>query len=1007
MPSEMDDFTRKLLERTRARQEAMQQKMMQHSAQSRKRRPLEDQENVVNSATEQQSMDDGLKPPITGQAESPNKRSRMESDADIENDDAEVKETKSGASVSQRMKRLINQRKQWEAADTGEEIDFTCVVSPVQNDPSSPTPTTTAMQRKIDIERKARMAALAQKVNSWEDDLSHAQFSSEKVETPKSKPIGRRTPLVDAYTAEIYSNEQETAAKKTNSSQEEVAYVPKNISKRVSLSIETLSQFAGSKKPTSQVANTQSATPTKSFGTVQTKLGGNKITLSSWKNDESQEKVPSHQVTPTTKSLQQRLLELQKNGVKADQTELDSEEKTFSERQDEIDEAGDELDEEQEDDRKDSCMGVNIDEDANISECQENDESMTQDNADTGMKTLLQYRKVQTSFPHVEVTKTDRNLDEDEEILDESTVSYGDSMMDDSEQNDDEPEDNREDGSKSDKVVEDGSEDTMIDELFDGVEFEDDEEDLLPPRSTSPLTIPSLTRQKSKMEIKSELTVRKQTCNEAEDMHSITRQPSRRLRPLARSNSTESVRSFGEEEKEAASANFPVFTIDAYRTEKRKSLRKTDKKVVRNESPSHTVTAPPQPETIKKQISHMLDEVQQQQRVIQQASAALNCCYDAQHGKGSITELEAEKLLLISSEKRLALLAAIQDMKTRPNKISTNQIAPCSGSITLDQIRLPLRTEYIFSMANKKDGGEVRSHYYFILVRCGARKIHATHLASTHDSLSGDSLVFKDKFQLNNLESDFQITIEVFSKNHKSRADGVPHQEKSKSKFSGILHKSLTPRKTKSRGHGTLTHTASPGGPNAIRISSFSLIGSVNIRLDDVNQEKFSLQKVPFLSPISGQFACRIAANFKSNIEQRGFLTMFDDVGGLGAWHRRWCALIHGVLYSWTYPDDEKHKTALSEIKLKECISARIDTVERIRCARPNTFELRTMRPRRHGDRDNLISQDTGSVITTKHWLAADTKEERVAWIDSLNQALFDVRAWDSNALKPLRSGSK
>ena len=46
---------------------------------------------------------------------------------------------------------------------------------------------------------------------------------------------------------------------------------------------------------------------------------------------------------------------------------------------------------------------------------------------------------------------------------------------------------------------------------------------------------------------------------------------------------------------------------------------------------------------------------------------------------------------------------------------------------------------------------------------------------------------------------------------------------------------------------------------------------------------------------------------------------MFDDVGGLGAWHRRWCALNNGVLYSWTYPDDEKHKVSqVSTLKTKE-----------------------------------------------------------------------------------------
>lgn len=46
----------------------------------------------------------------------------------------------------------------------------------------------------------------------------------------------------------------------------------------------------------------------------------------------------------------------------------------------------------------------------------------------------------------------------------------------------------------------------------------------------------------------------------------------------------------------------------------------------------------------------MMEQVSRQQRIIQQASAALNCCYDAHHGKGTVTEVEAEKLLLISSK---------------------------------------------------------------------------------------------------------------------------------------------------------------------------------------------------------------------------------------------------------------------------------------------------------------------------------------------------------------------
>lgn len=35
---------------------------------------------------------------------------------------------------------------------------------------------------------------------------------------------------------------------------------------------------------------------------------------------------------------------------------------------------------------------------------------------------------------------------------------------------------------------------------------------------------------------------------------------------------------------------------------------------------------------------------------------------------------------------------------------------------------------------------------------------------------------------------------------------------------------------------------------------------------------------------------------------------MFEDVGGFGAWHRRWCVLSNNRVSYWKYPDDEKVK---------------------------------------------------------------------------------------------------
>ena len=41
-------------------------------------------------------------------------------------------------------------------------------------------------------------------------------------------------------------------------------------------------------------------------------------------------------------------------------------------------------------------------------------------------------------------------------------------------------------------------------------------------------------------------------------------------------------------------------------------------------------------------------------------------------------------------------------------------------------------------------------------------------------------------------------------------------------------------------------------------------------------------------------------------VTNRGFLTMFDDVSGFGAWHRRWVVLEGNTLAFWKYPENEK-----------------------------------------------------------------------------------------------------
>jgi len=298
-----------------------------------------------------------------------------------------------------------------------------------------------------------------------------------------------------------------------------------------------------------------------------------------------------------------------------------------------------------------------------------------------------------------------------------------------------------------------------------------------------------------------------------------------------------------------------------------------------------------------------------------------------------------------------------------------------------------------------------------LLIKCGS-KVFTTHLASTSKDLNADSLIFKNDFHINDLKSDYETIIEVYSVNQQLGSEGN-NLDKSKGKFSvfnkktsTVSLKSLTPRKFRSRSTHSSTSSSmippSPGGPTAIRSSSFALIGRCCITKTDVNETSFELSNVPFLSPLVGQLKCEISSTYNSPTERRGFLTMFEDVGGLGAWRRRWCVLRCGELFSWQYPDDENtQKQPLDSIHLCRCRSDVVKPVDRIKCARPNVLEFVSERRRRRNDKDTLITNIHGSFVTIKHWLAADSKQERDLWISDINTSLSDVREWQLDALKP------
>ncbi|NXN91448.1 ANLN protein, partial [Rhinopomastus cyanomelas] len=455
--------------------------------------------------------------------------------------------------------------------------------------------------------------------------------------------------------------------------------------------------------------------------------------------------------------------------------------------------------------------------------------------------------------------------------------------------------------------------------------------------------------------------------------------------------------------------NLP-YSIDAYRSQRFKETDRPSIKqiIVRREDVASKLetkkNGPSDQVNIKKKMQELNNEINMQQTVIYQASQALNCCFDEEHGKGSQEEAEAERLLLLATMKRTALLEELNKLKSegphskRNKGASTSEFAPSKGSVSISEMRLPLKADFVCGTVQKP---EAANYYFVIILRSGAENMVATPLTSTTSSLKGDALTFTTTFTMHDVSSDFEVNIEVYSLVQRKEVTSTDKRKKAnKSKV-------ITPKRllTSITSKSTLLTPAmaSPGGLNAVRTTNFSLVGSHKLSLSSVGNAKFALEKVPFLSPLEGHIYLKLKCQVDSSVEERGFLTMFEDVSGFGAWHRRWCVLSGNCISYWTYPDDERRKHPLGRINLANCTNHQIEPVNREFCARPNTFELITVRPQREDDRETLVSQCRDTLCVTKNWLSADTKEERNLWMQKLNQVLVDLRMWQPDACyKPI-----
>ncbi|XP_073984418.1 anillin-like isoform X2 [Rhodnius prolixus] len=438
--------------------------------------------------------------------------------------------------------------------------------------------------------------------------------------------------------------------------------------------------------------------------------------------------------------------------------------------------------------------------------------------------------------------------------------------------------------------------------------------------------------------------------------------------------SDESSNNFKAKESDGPSTPL-VYTVSLYRKQQTSLLKTPIKKEVHADVSKMEVDSPEESfceeELVKQKMEELQIEIKRQVVTISQASQALNHCMATIKFSGSTEELEAEKLLLLATSRRIAATHELERL-TVEQKLYPGGKSEIQEDGTLKIESLSVKAKRIPSALDE-------TIHLLCLVKSGCTVQATEILPLTRQALTdGNRLVFKKPVQIEKVRHNLQTTVEVYALTNKSFMHHM-RGEFSKEKLK------LTPKKSsKKENKRNFGVVESPAGPNAIRSPSFQLIGFVVFSLKDITRNHFTLNKVPGNSPIEGFLEMKVKGQVNlDNIRHEGFLTLFQEIGGFGAWKRAWCILKGHHLSFCCYPDPERAMASCFEtIDLSECITREVGLAPKDVCVRTDTVMLEC---RRVGIETEII----------RYLLSADSLQERLEWCHYINKVLNLLRLWN------------
>ncbi|KAF7634444.1 PH domain-containing protein [Meloidogyne graminicola] len=379
------------------------------------------------------------------------------------------------------------------------------------------------------------------------------------------------------------------------------------------------------------------------------------------------------------------------------------------------------------------------------------------------------------------------------------------------------------------------------------------------------------------------------------------------------------------------------------------------------------------------QLKRLHDLIVVQQDQICQASRALAFCRQNEQFRGGREEVDAQRALLIATERRRALL--LERDRVINGKIKIDANSEPKGTVSFSSISIRLSREYTNNCAHHST---INRYFFIVLIKCGEHIFH-TSLESSDKGIKSGFIEFTNFISIEGLAPDFVCELEIYS---------LKASQDNSSDRSALSSKKRTWRRmvisTPLNAYSNTFTSYSSGNahrPVGVMDPGFQRVGHLTITRQFIGRQKFGLNDIVY--PLDG--SCLLSMDCHSDLNSSkiggysSFLSLYQIVSGLGAWNRFWCVLENEQLNFWRYPEDEGTKDPIVTIELIWCITT-VTALSPSSASFPNSMQVDVVPPQQKNDGDTKEG--------VRMLFAADTPLDRDNWLENINRAIRNVNIW-------------